>query len=526
MTVQLRTIVLLMILPVVSGCSTYGRMNNSWENYEAPSLANTTEAISVSRELRSELPTTADRLPSAIEAGSRVETLVEIAQRLGVTAEALRDTEPGATLVAAAATMLNTPWTLATAEAIAMRRNPALRAADQRLAASIETIGQVTALDEILKQYAVYTQSQMVGVGPMKGADTIRMKFPFPGVAALKGQVAVANIRIATEDRDTAYRNTLSAVQESYWKLAFTHRAIEISRDTLDLLNRLEAVATTRYKSGKTSYQDVAKVQIQRQILTEDLVTLRQRQRSQEARIRALLNLNPAAPVARPARFSPPRDLPSASRLTRLAMEKRQELRLLRARLDKMDRMIGMAETMIQPTFGPNLSSYNHRPVQTVGGGAVKAPFDSTTTAQRGAGLPKMPWFGSEDAYLRETRQKRMALESDLQNAQAQTRFLVADKWRALDQALREEKLYRRSLVDLSETSLTVSTREYEAGKIPFAEVIASHTLWLKSHLSLALKRSDIGTARANLLQVVGAYWFQSASQDNRRPSAGKGSEP
>jgi hypothetical protein len=236
----------------------------------------------------------------------------------------------------------------------------------------------------------------------MKGADSIQMKFPFPGVTALKGRVAQDNIRIAGSNRAAVYRDTLGAIQTAYWELMFTHEATTITRETLALLNRLEAVAATRYKSGNTSYQDVAKVQIRRQELAEELVSWKRRRQSQEAQIRALLDLVSDTAIARPKPVSPGRTLPSRPQLIRLALEKRQELVRLRAQLDKMDHMILMAETMIRPTYGPNLSAYENRPVQTVGGGAVKAPFALTTTAQKGAGLPKMPWYGSQDAYLRD----------------------------------------------------------------------------------------------------------------------------
>jgi cobalt-zinc-cadmium efflux system outer membrane protein len=62
------------------------------------------------------------------------------------------------------------------------------------LRAALEGFDQVTQLDEILRQYSAFTEAVMPGVGPMQGMDTIQMKFPFPGVTALKGQVAEKNV--------------------------------------------------------------------------------------------------------------------------------------------------------------------------------------------------------------------------------------------------------------------------------------------------------------------------------------------
>lgn len=502
----------IILLTMTIGCSTYGRMEEQWKAYELPPLAKLPPAAV-------EISDHDDRMPFSQDAGSvnlsaayedwtsAANTPMAIARHFGVSEAALRAAAPTAANELASAEVFSKPWPLKTAEALGLLRNPAVLAADRRLQAAVESIGQVTALDAILKQYASYTQAQMVGVGPMKGADPIEKRFPFPGVTALKGQVAQANITIAAETRAATYRNTLAVIQEAYWKLVFTHEAKQITRETLTLLNHLEAVATTRYKAGKTSYQDIAKVQISRQTLAEELVNWQRRQQSQEEGFRALIGLDADTKVARPSKRSPSLRRPAASQLTALALEHRQELRRLRTQVTKMETMILMAETMIQPTLGPNLSRYANRPVQTAGTGAIRPAFSTDNTVQRGAGLPKMPWYGTQDAYLRETRQKLLALRGELVNDEAQTRFMVMERWQVLDQAVREATLYGRSVVDLSETSLSVSTREYESGKIPFAEVIDSHTLWLKSRLTLARKRSEIGRSRANMLRVVGTSW-------------------
>ena len=126
-----------------------------------------------------------------------------------------------------------------------------------------------------------------------------------------------------------------------------------------------------------------------------------------------------------------------------------------------------------------------------------------------GAGLPKMPWFGSADAYLREIRHKRQALEEELHRMQDATIAMVRKKWFALDQARREKRLYQHTVVQLSQSALDVSTRGYEADNVSFADVIASYTLWLDTHLALAQRRSAYGMGLAELEQAVGQSFTQ-----------------
>jgi outer membrane protein TolC len=164
-----------------------------------------------------------------------------------------------------------------------------------------------------------------------------------------------------------------------------------------------------------------------------------------------------------------------------------------------------MAETMILPPYTLNLSLYEDEAATTVGSAAKKERFPITSKVSKGAGLPKMPWYGAEDAYLRETRQKLSALTENLKEAEMITNTLVRNAWFELDRARRETSLYRDEVVKLSRSALDVSTRGYESGNVTFADVIDSYTIWLKANLTLERNRSDLGIAWAELEQVVGA---------------------
>jgi outer membrane protein, heavy metal efflux system len=69
----------------------------------------------------------------------------------------------------------------------------------------------------------------------------------------------------------------------------------------------------------------------------------------------------------------------------------------------------GIAEnlTTILPTYGQGLSFYTDETVVQTGSAAMKKTFPTSTKAAMGAGLPKMPRYGTRDAYLQETRQRR-----------------------------------------------------------------------------------------------------------------------
>ena len=401
--------------------------------------------------------------------------------------------------------MLQDRFSFQTINELILLRNPAIKAAAARAQAALEGFDQVTHLDSILRQYSAFTDGVMAGVGPMRGGDnSIGMNFPFPGVLALKGQVAEKNVEVEMHRLGSVQRDVVARGGKVYWNLHYTHRALRITSVMLDRLNHLESVATTRYGAGKTSYQDVAKIQIGREKLSEQLRTLKRQRTNLETELLSLIDLKPVPSLGRPLTSSPDTTVPKLDDLYPLAFKKRQELNRMRAMVAKLQRMIEMAETMIQPAFSQNYALYTDTPVLDAGSMAMKPSFDTRISPTRGLGLPKNAWFGTRDSYLRETRRKRDALEADLADAEASTRIMVRKGWFDLDRAIRERALFSNRLLELAETSLDVSTRGYESGKVSFADVIASYTDWLEVNLASERRLSDVGIAWIELERRIG----------------------
>lgn len=417
---------------------------------------------------------------------------------------------PSAIIIAATddartVTTLRDRLSLQTIQAFIRLRNPSIKGAAARFRAALEGFDQVAQLDEILRQYSAFTEGVMSGVGPMTGMDTIRMKFPFPGIIALKGQIAEKSVEAEKQTFDLVRRDITAQGSKSYWNLLYTHQALRITREMLDRLNHLESVATTRYGAGKTSYQDVIKIRIGREKMDEQLATLKEQRANLEIELLTLMDLEPVNSIGWPDTFTPDASLPRLETLYSLALDKRQELRRMRAMVGKMERMVEMAETMIQPGFTQNTSLYTDEAVLQVGSAGMKSSFDTTVSPVRGKGLPKNAWFGIRDAYLRKTRYQLDALRADLTDAEARTRLMVRKGWSDLDRAQREHSLYKDRLLGLSQTSLDVSTRGYESGSVSFADVINSYTGWLDVNLVSKRRNSDVGIARTELERIVGA---------------------
>lgn len=510
-----RTLLLFSFLLITTfpACVTYKELMKDWERNDLTPLASSYMRIRPGKEISAgrrdedfekqvnKLKEMKEKVLKAVEIPEAKEAFYQPEP------ERLKELISGKEDISLAQTILEKEFTLRDLEILALLRNPGIRSAERNLKASIEAYSQVSNLDEILRQYAAFTKELMTGVGPMMGAESIEMKFPFPGVLALKGEVVTAEVKASREALEIARRTAITNIRQVYWNLLYIKRAQEITKETLSFLQQLERVAASLYETGKTSFQDLIKVRVEREKLEEELKTMREEQRNLEAKIIEILNLPPGTKLGFPQGQQIKHPVPQLDRLYPLALAKKQELRQMRAMISKMERMIEMAETMIYPPYSLGFSSYSNEMISQTGSMRMKDPFSGKSSAAVSGGLPKMPWYGSNEAYLRETRQKLAALKADFKKMENETIFMVREAWFRLDQAQREEALYAQRVVHLSQTALEVSRRGYETGMVGFAEIIMAYTSWLNDKLTAERKRSDLGITYAQLEEAVGGRW-------------------
>ncbi len=389
-------------------------------------------------------------------------------------------------------------------EIIAGFRNPSVKAAKKKVVAELESFSQIMSLDDNLKQYSAFTEGLSNKTGPLKMKDSMKLKYPSPGLTSIKGRIVQNQVSALFEKMKITQKNIITELRKAYWDIVFVEDSIRITLETIDAFNRLKDVATTLYKSGKTSFQDVIKINIKLEILKEDIVSLYSKKKNIEIQIKELLNLPVHTKLGKVIRITPHKTIGEINNLYLLARQERQELKFTQYRIDKVQNMVEMSESMIQDSLTLNLSIFEDEAINTVGSDAPKASFQEKTMAGMKNNTPVKPWYGIDSPWLNQTRQNLLSLKQTLIKQENETDRMVRNSWFMVDKVQREYLLYEDRVLPLSKSALEVSTREYETGSIPFSQAIGSYTDWLKIKLNVAKKRSDLGIAIANLEKSVG----------------------
>ena len=146
---------------------------------------------------------------------------------------------------------------------IALKNNPELLEAQNRIKVSKEIPSQAGSLDDPVLRFGlsnvpVNTFAFDEHVGTTKDI-TFSQKLPFPGKLGLRTDIANKNVGIAEKSHDDLKVKIIRNVKQSYYELCFVLAAIEITKQNKKLLEQFVTIAETKYSVGKGIQQDVIK---------------------------------------------------------------------------------------------------------------------------------------------------------------------------------------------------------------------------------------------------------------------------
>ncbi|HKI62348.1 MAG TPA: TolC family protein [Mariprofundaceae bacterium] len=193
---------------------------------------------------------------------------------------------------------------LATAEAIALQNNPALKAAGKQAEAMAAMPAQAGSLPDpkiSLNALNLPVDTFSTSQEPMTQLQLgISQAFPFPGKLGLKELAAEHMASMALENQQEFRLVLLRNTRIHWWNLAYLDSALSILHHNQALLRTLVKIAETKYKTGKGLQQDVLLAQLELSKLLDRELTLTAVRESEAATLNALLGRSAASVVVLP----------------------------------------------------------------------------------------------------------------------------------------------------------------------------------------------------------------------------------
>lgn len=378
--------------------------------------------------------------------------------------------------------------------------NPGIKASRQALRATLEQYPQATYLDNVLRQYNAFTKQLDTKIGQPRHKEMTSMKFPFPHMLALKGQIVTEDVQIAQKEIDIALRELVTDIRLAYSDYLYLTEAIRINQENQQLLRQMIQIAQAKFRAGIGKHHSVIMAQVEFSKLSDSILTLEKQRETIIARINTLLNRSADAPLGMPKPMEHEEVVQPLAELYPLALNSRQEIQKQKLTISKMNLMIQLATRMAYPDTTLGASYFEER--MKLSTGTSKMP--PTFSTQRTLNTENSALFGRKDAYIREVEIKVGAMEQMLAGLENKTRFAVKKHHFGLETAKRSIVLYRDALLPQAQDALDTANTAYQAAQIDFISFLDTERTLLKFRLEEQRAFRDHRHHLAQLEQAVG----------------------
>ncbi len=384
----------------------------------------------------------------------------------------------------------------------AYAHNPSIQMAREAWKASVENYRITTGYPDPPLMVTWFPEPIETRLGPQDWNAQISQMIPFPGKLTKAGELVTADARIARLKLDMAVKETILAVQESYYELWYIRQAKTVTEHNARLLDHLRKISETAHADDRATLTDVIKAQSQSGQLRYDALLLEALEQTEMVRLNGLLNRPPESAVGELE--APVLSLLSADVETiyGLAEANQEEILMAQVGVDKGDTKVSLARFQNLPDFKVGLFY--------AGIGEPDVPVQPKDAGRDAIGLQagiSIPlWFGRNNSRV----DKAMA-EKSMARAEKVVRVnAVRTKIRTLffkaRNAQRVVSLYETDLVPQAARSMEIAQVWYREGESSFTDFIETQSVWYNFQLALARAKADYGINLARLERMAGTH--------------------
>lgn len=366
----------------------------------------------------------------------------------------------------------------------AAENNPALKVQFNEYMAALERVPQVGALPDPVIAFGYFIQPIETRLGPQQAKISASQMFPWFGTLAARENSVESLAKAKFEQFEEAKSKLFFDVKSTYYNLFFTHKAISITKENIDILASFKKLANIKVESGSASTVDAFRVEMEINDLENQLALLKDNANVLSVRFNNLLNVGEISNIL------------IADNLSGLSLDDKSgeldSILINNNALTAFDYQIeglqhrerlAIRESLPQFSIGLEYSfiGEGNNTIATAGQDAFMFP-------KVGIVVPlyrkKYKAKVQEIIYLQEAKTNQ---KTDKENALT---VLFEDVWKDYQDANRRIELYKIQ-EQLAETSLSILESDYATSNMDFEEILRMERKLLKYALELQKANAD-----------------------------------
>ncbi len=384
----------------------------------------------------------------------------------------------------------------------ALLNNPALAAQDARFQAAKQTIVSAGALPNPRVQLTHFVESIQTRTGPQEQALSLQQPLPAFGTLNRKRDIARAQSRALWQAYAVQQFKLIDQISANALEIAFLEKAIGISKQNIELLERLESIAEDKVKSGG-DLSDLLRIQVEIERTRDSLAKQQTQYLSLSAALDSARGRTPSGQATSihwdapaPLSSDPTQWLDAISqRSPQLAM-----LRSIEASQQSRERLAQLAK---RPEFTLGLNY-----IRTGESPNPSTPDNGKDPWALMVGVSLPIWSKANNALSLQAALETEAINAEIRSLEL-TLLAEARSWIAkLEDSQSRIARYEQKLLPLARQSREISESSYQAGKASILELIDSDRSLLTLETEYWRAAADTWLARWKLTTLSGGLWL------------------
>lgn len=368
----------------------------------------------------------------------------------------------------------------------AAAHSPQLASSFSQWQAALAMIPQAKSLPDPRLTYGYFVTPVETRVGPQRHRIGVAQPLPWFGKLGLRGDAAARAADAQFQLYEKARLDLFRRVKTGFYEYFYLAQALAVTREHMELVVNLEAVARTRFKAGSAAYSAPIQAQVELGKLTDRLRTLEEMRAPIVAALNADLNRPPGAPLPWPEELPDFQTSFTAEEAARWLRESNPDLLRLAHLEDKEELGLRLARKDFYPDVVLGLEYIETGEAMNPG---MAGSGDDPVIATASVSLPL--WFGRLRAAEREARLRRDAVRDRRQET---LNRLQADLEMALYRyrdSERKLRLYADTLIPKADEFVNVAQQGFEVGNVAFISLIDAERMLLEFQLTRERARAD-----------------------------------
>jgi outer membrane protein TolC len=332
--------------------------------------------------------------------------------------------------------------------------------------------------------------------------------FPFYGKRRLMGEMAEKEAEVVFKEIQERTNKIIKEVKSTYFELSYNYRSTEITQRNKEILESFVKIAETQYSLGMGLQQDVLKAHVEVSKMVDELIMLGQKKRALEAKLNALLNRSPEAPVGEPTEIIF-KKLPYAiDELQKMAIEINPTLQGMKKMVEAKEKANELAKREYYPDLNVKFA-YGQR--DNSRGPEVMKRRDMLT----GMMEINIPIFfkSKQDRKVAETIADIQVIEAQYRAMKNEILFMITDMGSMIQRVERQLELYKSGIIPQASLQINSAVSGYRVGKADFMTLLDSRMTLYRYELEYHQALTEYEKNVASLEAIVGRQLFEKGEQ-------------